>query len=231
MLLKRISLLYRFSLHLRLRPDAYLVGHNTKVFSMENLSYPLTIKFKFGVINPQFSVVDVNGTPVAYVKQKAFKLKEDISVFRSEAQADLRFKIKADRWLDYNASYSFSDASGTDKGRLVRKGRKSLWKAEYELYDENDKPDLVIKEANGWVKVADALFGEIPILGMLTGYLFNPSYNVTRPDGTLVGVFHKKPDLVSRAFELEKKTTFEEGEETRIVLGTMMMVLLERARG
>ena len=198
---------------------------------MENLNYPLTIKFKFGVINPQFSVVDVNGTPVAYVKQKAFKLKEDISVFRSEAQADLRFKIVADRWLDYNASYSFSDASGTDKGRLVRKGRKSLWKAEYELNDENGQPDLVIREANGWTKVADALFGEIPVLGMLTGLLFNPSYNITRPDGTLVGIFHKKPDLVSRSFELEKKTTFEEGEETRIVLGTMMMVLLERTRG
>jgi len=198
---------------------------------MKNLNYPLTIKFKFGVINPQFSVVDAGGLPVAFVKQKAFKLKEDISVFRGEAQTDLRFKIKADRWLDYNASYSFTDAGGKDCGRLVRKGRKSLWKAEYELYDENDKPDLVIKEANGWVKVVDHFLGEIPILGMFTGYFLNPSYNVTRPNGTQVATLHKKPDLVSRAFELEKNATFEEGEETRLVLGIMMMVLLERARG
>ena len=66
---------------------------------------------------------------------------------------------------------------------------------------------------------------------MFTGYFLNPSYNVTRPDGTLVAVFHKKPDLISRSFELEKSTSFEEGEETRLVLGVMMMVLLERARG
>ncbi len=51
---------------------------------MKNLYYPLTIKVKVGVINPQFSVVDEGGQPLAFVKQKAFKLKEDISVFRSE---------------------------------------------------------------------------------------------------------------------------------------------------
>ncbi|MFT5998073.1 MAG: hypothetical protein ACI81P_000520 [Neolewinella sp.] len=198
---------------------------------MKNLNYPLTIKFKFGVINPQFSVVDEGGQPLAFVKQKAFKLKEDISVFRSENQTELQYKIKADRWLDYNASYSFTDSAGKACGRLARKGARSLWKAEYELYDEAGKPDLVIKEGNGWIKVIDSLLGEIPILGMFTGYFLNPSYNVTRPDGTLVAIFHKKPDLISRSFELEKSTTFEEGEETRLVLGTMMMVLLERARG
>ncbi|MEM9929974.1 MAG: hypothetical protein AAF840_09160 [Bacteroidota bacterium] len=198
---------------------------------MKNLNYPLTIKFKLDVINPQFSVEDAEGRSVAYVKQKAFKFKEDISVFRDESQQVLQFKIKADRWLDYNASYNFRDAAGKECGRLLRKGARSLWKAEYELYDELGKPDLVIKEDNGWVKVLDSLLGEIPILGLFTGYFLNPSYNVTRPDGTLVAIFHKKPDLVSRAFELEKRTTFEEGEETRLVLGTMMMVLLERARG
>jgi len=66
---------------------------------------------------------------------------------------------------------------------------------------------------------------------MFTGYFLNPSYNITRPDGTLVAVLSKKPDLISRAFVLDQKATYEEGEETRIVLGTMMMVLLERARG
>lgn len=198
---------------------------------MENLNFPLTIKFRFGVINPQFSVVDQAERPVAFVKQKAFKLKEDISVFKTEAQTELQYKIKADRWLDYNASYSFSDSTGKECGRLVRKGARSLWKAEYELYDETGKPDLVIKEANGWIKVLDSLLGEIPVLGMFTGYFMNPSYNVTRPDGTLVAVFHKKPDLISRSFELEKSASFESGEETRLVLGTMMMVLLERNRG
>lgn len=198
---------------------------------MENLNYPLTLKFKFGVINPQFSVVDEVGKPLAYAKQKAFKLKEDISVFKTESQTDLLYKISADRWLDYNASYSFTDSSGKECGRLVRKGARSIWKAEYELYDEAGKQDLLIQEDNPWVRVADQFLGEIPILGMLTGYLFNPSFNVTRPDGTQVATLHKKPDLISRTFQLEKNAGFEEGEEVRLVLGVMMMVFLERSRG
>lgn len=198
---------------------------------MKNLNYPLTLKFKFAALNPQFSVTDMAGRPLAYVKQKAFKLREDISVFKTEAQTDLLYKIRADRWLDYNASYSFTDENGRDRGRLVRKGARSIWKAEYELYDEAGNQDLLIQEDNPWVRVADHFLGEIPLLGLLTGYLFNPTYNVTRPDGTLVATFSKKPDLVSRAFELEKNAGFEEGEETRLVLGVMMMVFLERSRG
>lgn len=198
---------------------------------MLNLRYPLQLKFKLAVINPQFSLTDAAGESVAYVKQKAFKLREDISVFRNESQTELQYKIKADRWLDFNASYAFTDPSGNDVGRLVRKGRRSIWKAAYELYDENGQQDLLLQEDNAWVKVLDGLIGEIPVLGMFTGYFLNPSYNITRPDGTLVAVLSKKPDLISRAFTLEKKAAYEEGEETRIVLGTMMMVLLERARG
>lgn len=59
----------------------------------------------------------------------------------------------------------------------------------------------------------------------------NPKYNITHPDGTLIAVLSKKPDLINRAFTLDKQAEYEEGEETRIILGTMMMVLLERAQG
>ncbi len=173
----------------------------------------------------------MEGRPIAYVKQKAFKLKEDISVFKTESQTDLLFKISADRWLDYNASYSFTDDNGKGCGRLVRKGARSIWKAEYELHNEAGKQGLLIQEDNPWVRVADHFLGEIPILGMLTGYFFNPSFNITRPDGTQVATFYKKPDLVSRVFDLEKNAGFEEGEETRLVLGVMMMVFMERSRG
>lgn len=93
---------------------------------MNNLSYPLTITFKFGVINPQFSVKDDSGRTIAYVKQKAFKMKEDITVFTDDTMSTPIYTIKADRWLDYNASYSFTDANGKDCGRIVRKGARSI---------------------------------------------------------------------------------------------------------
>lgn len=196
------------------------------------LNYPLTFQFKIAALSPQFSVTDNTGQQIAYIKQKLFKLKEDISVFSNEHQTNLQFKINADRWLDWSASYLFTDArNGANLGRVVRKGAKSIWRAQYELYDEWDKQDLIIKEDNPWVRFADNFLGEIPILGFFTGYLFNPKYNITRPNGTLVVQFIKKPNLLGRTFELVKIDSFEEGEEQRILLGLMMMILLERSRG
>jgi hypothetical protein len=113
----------------------------------------------------------------------------------------------------------------------VRKGWRSIWKASYDIYDQNDKPDLHIKEANPWAKVFDSLLSEIPILGIFTGYLFNPKYNLTRQDGTLVCSFKKNASFFGRKFTLNKEAEFEDGEEDRILLGMMMMVLLERRRG
>ena len=73
--------------------------------------------------------------------------------------------------------------------------------------------------------------GEIPVLGMLTGYFFNPSYNVRRPDGTLIAILKKEASFVGRRFKVEKHADVNENEEERILLGLMMMILLERRRG
>ena len=72
---------------------------------------------------------------------------------------------------------------------------------------------------------------QIPIVNMLSGLLFNPKYSITRPDGTQVALFAKNPSIMGRRFNVLKKTDFQSGEEQRIVLGLMMMVLLERRRG
>ncbi|MBL7772297.1 MAG: hypothetical protein JNM95_05535 [Chitinophagaceae bacterium] len=198
---------------------------------LENELYPYTFTFKVTTFHNDFEVKDVTGEVRAYVKQKLLKLKEHVKVYSDTSQQQLIYEIKADRWLDFNASYRFLQADGTSIGRIVRKGWRSLWKVAYDLYDHLDQPDLSIHEKNPWVRVGDALFSEIPILGILTGYVFNPTYLVTRPDGTLVCTFKKRPSFFGRKFELYKEADFEEGEENRVQLGLMMMVLLERRRG
>lgn len=199
---------------------------------MSNLNfYPYDFTFKITTFHNDFVVKDATGTTKAFVKQKLFKLKEHVKVFKDESENEIEFEIKGDKWLDFNTAYSFLKPDGTSFGRVVRKGWKSLWKAHYEIYDEKDQQDLLIHEVNVWTKVFDSLLGEIPILGMFTGYFFNPAYSVKRPDGTLVCMFSKNKSFFGRRFKLEKINEFEEGEENRILLGIMMMVMLERARG
>lgn len=198
---------------------------------LNNVFYPYNFSFKIGTIHNDFVAKDATGITKAFVKQKIFKLKEHVEVFSDETRSEVLYNIRANKWLDFNTTYSFTKPDGESVGRLARKGWRSLWKASYELYDEKDQQDLVIQEKNAWTKVMDGLLGEVPLLGMFTGYIFNPAYTVKRPDGTLVATFTKKPSFFGRRFELVQDAPFETGEEQRIQLGLMMMALLERRRG
>jgi len=90
---------------------------------------------------------------------------------------------------------------------------------------------LFVREENPWAKVFDALLGDVPILNLLTGYFFHPSYGIARPDGTKTARLRKVASFFGRRFVIDKLADFEKGEEERILLGLMMMILLERRRG
>ena len=87
------------------------------------------------------------------------------------------------------------------------------------------------KAARPWVGKADAVLGQIPILGALTGYFFNPSYSVIRPDGMVIATLQKQKSFFGRRFTVTKDSAFEAGEQERLILSLMMMILLERRRG
>ena len=108
---------------------------------------------------------------------------------------------------------------------------RSIWKANYEISDGTANHVMNINEENGWVKVVDALVGEIPIVGMFTGYVFNPSYLVSRTDGTPVARLQKQPAFFEGKFQLSSLTPLNDEDETRVLLGVLTMTLLERARG
>ena len=199
---------------------------------LKNLNYPLDFKFKITTLASDFNITDRNGNYVAYVRQKMFRLKEDVIVFSDESRTKELFNIKANQWIDFNASYMMTDLlTGKKFGSLARIGVRSLWKARYDIIDENDQPIYQINEDNGWIKVFDSFLGEIPILGMLTGYFLNPSYTVKDNAGKEYFRLKKMPSLVGRRFQLERLIDIDDEDESLVVLSFLMMVLLERARG
>ena len=97
---------------------------------LKNLNYPLDFKFKITTLSSDFNITDRNGNYVAYVRQKMFKLKEDVIVFNDETKSQELFRIKANQWIDFNASYAITDLqSGKIFGNLSRRGMRSLWKS------------------------------------------------------------------------------------------------------
>ena len=103
--------------------------------------------------------------------------------------------------------------------------------AEGELRYRQSAEKYSLTEDNAWVKVLDGFFGELPVIGMFTGYFFNPSYSVKDASGKAYFQLKKMPSFFGRRFQLHKLNEVPEEDETLIILSLLMMVLLERARG
>ncbi|MDI1240394.1 MAG: hypothetical protein PSX80_00560 [bacterium] len=195
------------------------------------MNYPLKLSFKLITLVSQIYISDANGELLGYVRQKLLKLKEDINVFADEQQTRHLYNIKADRMLDFSAKYNFTDSHGGSVGAIKRKGMRSIFRAHYEIYDPSGSLSMEIHEENGWIKVVDSLIGEIPVIGMFTGYFFNPAYIITRTGGSQIARLKKQPAFFEGVFQLEKLSDVSEADEALVLLSALTMTLLERSRG
>lgn len=194
------------------------------------MNYPIEFSFKILAIANQIYVRDASGSLIGYVKQKLFKLREDINIFGDEAQTQLRYNIKADRIIDFSARYTFTNDRGAVLGAIKREGMRSIWRARYQIFDGSGTQIMKISEEDPWVKIADALFGEIPILGFFTGYLFHPKYLISRMDDREVARLEKQPAFFEGKFQLTSLGPMSTEEEKLVLLSFLMMALLERGR-
>ena len=196
-----------------------------------NVVYPLTLTFKFLTISSYMRVVDATSQLVAYVKQRAFRLREDVTIFANEAQTQPLYHIKADRIIDIGASYSIAAGDGGPLGVLRQRGLRTLWKATYDIVDSSGEAVGLIHEQDAWVKVIDGLIGEIPILGFVIQQWINPTYLIDGADGTTVLRLRKRPSLIERSFLLELDAPLPPRLEPLALPAVLMVVLLERGRG
>ena len=194
------------------------------------MKYPIELNFKLLTFGQRITATDADGNVIMFIKQKMLKLKEQVEVYNDADQTQLLFTMKADRVIDFSANYHVADAQGNDWGAVRRKGLRSLWSAQYEIMQDG-QIDMAMSEESAFKKVLEALLGEIPLIGILAIYLINPTYLVSRPDGTPLLRLTKKPAFFEGKFVLEKLNDMPEDDEVRSLLAILMAALLERKRG
>ena len=178
------------------------------------MQYPLTLSFKIVAIAPQVRVTDATGRPVFFVHQKAFKLREAVTVYRDETRQTALYTIEADRVLDFNAVYRIRDGLGREVGALARRGRRSLWRARYDVLDPEGRSLFRVHEDDAWKKVVDGVLSQFGLLGAVVGYYVNPSYTVEADDpatpereGAPVMTLEKRPAWFEGQFTLDRTGT------------------------
>jgi hypothetical protein len=195
------------------------------------MKFPLSLSFKVLALAPQIGAFDADGALQLYVRQKLLKFKESVEVFADTDQSRLLYTINADRVIDWSARYAIADANGRPLGSIARKGMRSLWRAEYHL-ETVSGARYVVREENPWAKVMDGLFSEIPVIGILSGYLFHPAYRITHEnqDGVLVRA-RKQPAFFEGRYRVESESMLSQEDEAVLTMGLIMLLLLERQRG
>jgi hypothetical protein len=204
---------------------------NQRVQGIGTVAYPLTLTFKVLTISSFVRVVDATGRLVGYVKQRAFRLREDVTIFADEAQTQPLYNIKANRIIDIGATYSIGTADGRALGAVRQRGMRTFWKATYDILDEAGNAIGLIHEKDAWVKVIDGLIGEIPLIGFVIQQWINPTYLIDSADGVTLLRLRKRPSLIERRFLLEQDAPLPPRLEPLALPAVLMVVLLERGRG
>ncbi|HUU04956.1 MAG TPA: hypothetical protein VMZ49_03650 [Patescibacteria group bacterium] len=101
----------------------------------------------FTIAGAKFHVFDPAGNLVFFSKMKAFKLREDIRLYRDESMSQELLLIKARQIIDFSAAYDVFDATTREKvGVFKRKGLKSILRDEWFIMDAGDREIGVIRE-------------------------------------------------------------------------------------
>ncbi len=155
---------------------------------------------------------------VVFVKQKAFKLKEDIRAYSDDSMSNEILLIKARKIMEFNAAFDVEDPkSGEIIGTFARKGFKSMIQDEWEIRNNEDQPIGKITEDS----IALALVRRF--LSSLVPQSF--SYNVNGQDVAELkqhfNPFIKKADL------LVKEANSSILDPRMIIAGSILLMAIE----
>ena len=147
-----------------------------------------TIRRKvFKLFGAGFSVFDETGNPVAYSHQKAFRIRESITLYTDQSRGDAILTISTKSVIDFSGSYDVSTPEGHRLGTLRRKGMKSSFvRDEWIIYDAEQREHAMIRERGSFAPFARRFIDNVS--------MFLPqTFDVIRAaDGVEVAVFRQR---------------------------------------
>ena len=178
---------------------------STSVF--DHNSYILRKKL-FNFLGQKFYLYDMQWNLVGFVKQKAFKLKEDIRVFSDDTLTKEILIIQARQIIDFGAAYDITDPFTNERvGTLRRKGLMSTFVQDtWEVLDSQERQIGLLQEDNPALAMIRRYFANIIPQGFTfsmgpdTVASFQQNWNFFVPK--LHVQFHVPPEQLDRRLGL-----------------------------
>jgi hypothetical protein len=176
-------------------------------------------------IAPKFYFYDPQGNVIAFLKQKLFKLKEDIRLYSDDSATQELLLIKARNYFDIATTYDVTDAgSGQRIGALKRKGLKSMLRDEWQFLDMNDTEVGLIQEDSTGKAIARRLLGD-------WGWLFPQTFNFV-VDGQTVGTAKQNFNPFVRKLDIDVSGDMGKRLDRRLIAAaTVLLLAIEGKQG
>jgi uncharacterized protein YxjI len=114
------------------------------------------------------------GPPIAYVRQKKMKIKEEIRFFADEAETQELFQIKARSWLDTGSSkYDVIDAQEGNLGLLEHVFGKSLFRSTWRISSPLGEEIAIARERSQPLAILRRVIDFVPDVGGLIPIPYN----------------------------------------------------------
>lgn len=122
----------------------------------------------FKLFGAEITVTDPNQqTEVAFIRLKAWRLKEDIRVFTDRSMATELLRISARSVIDFGATYDVTDSSNNERiCSFRRKGLRSTFvRDSWDLLDSADASIGSVEETSSGLAIARRWIDIIPFVG------------------------------------------------------------------
>ncbi len=178
-------------------------------------------KAMFSFLGASFRIFGTDGSLQYFIKQKAFKLKEELNVFADEGQTQKRLTIKARQVFDVSATYDVTDVvTGESVGACRRQGLKSILRDSWEVVDASGGLLGTCKE--------DSMF-----MALLRRFIFKQwlpeRFTVADPAGNALGTIRQRFNPFQLAYDVSFDGQNNASLDPR--LGIALVVLLLAIEG
>lgn len=198
------------------------------------MEFPVEVRYFMGPI--PIALVDARGSAIGYA-DCASGFPQYWTVYADEAKTTPIYKLSSDNVNSFSVEWRFERPDKTPLGSIERFGRRSVWRAYYDVR-VGDGLTFTVQEANPFVKLANFFVSTAPFMQVLTGGILNPTYRLSRPGGA-PGLRIRKtgPTTIdatwstARIFTIDRDGDMSDAEQEVALLSLMVVAMNEGTRG
>lgn len=176
------------------------------------------VKQQFAPVINRYDIQTPDGEPVAFVEQKRFALKEELTFTPSREDRNVLMRMKARQRFDPSATYDVTGPGGGTIGIVRKAFGASLLRSTWVLESPEGTEVATAREKVLWVALFRRFVGFVPYVGNFADWLPIPYDFVFFNADQELGHFRRRRGSLRDTYDLDLTMDTERVLDRRLVL-------------